>query len=428
MFKYLFVNSFLYEISLYLIILILMPKMIYLTIFRGKYRKSLGQRFGRGFPRISKGDRKLVWIHAVSVGETKAIAPLAKKIKQEFDNPILLISNITETGHAEAQRSIPGADYHVYLPLDLSWIIRPIIKRVRPDLVILSETDLWFNFLRSVKETGATTVLVNGKLSNKSMKRYTIFRWFSRSLFSLIDLFCIQSQHYLERFKMVGISEDKIHVTGNLKFDGNVQKMSKGEVISWKQKLGIEKKDPVLVIGSTHDPEEKIMLDILPDIWSQFPALKVILVPRHPERFDIVANFLRQRHIPFVRYSQLDNPSAKVILMDAMGILQKCYQLADIAIVCGSYTPKVGGHNILEPSWYGVPVLFGPYMHTQPELVELVIESGAGIQVAQQELKPTILRFLTHPQQRLELGVSAIKLVSTLHGATDRTWEIIKKL
>ncbi len=423
--------SIFYDFALILIYLAALPKMLYMMLVHKKYRKSFLKRFGKDFPTINKGDRYLIWIHAVSVGETKAVVPLIKIIKAELDNPIIVVSNSTETGHAEAQRSIPFADYHVFLPHDFGWIMRPLVKSVAPDLVILCESDYWFNFFKAAKAGGAKIALVNGKLSERSMERYSKVPFFTKKLFSFLDVLCVQNRHYFERFEKIGVPAEKLLITGNLKLDENYPKLSEEQLIGWKEQLGIHADDQVLVAGSTHDPEEKLVLSLLNRLWTQYPKLKAVIVPRHPERFNEVAGLIQRQNIPFVRFSQLNGskpPTAKVILIDAMGLLRKCYQLANIAIVGGSFTHRVGGHNILEPSWYGVPVIFGPHMHSQPELDELAQEYMSGIQVDANHVEQAVMRLLKEPEKRELLGSAGLKLVSDMHGATSKTWVAIKPL
>lgn len=418
--------SFFYEISLILLGLAALPKMLYMRLLHNKYRQSFSKRFGKDFPRIEKNGRYLIWIHAVSVGETKVAASMVKMLKAELNNPLIVVSSVTETGHAEAQRSIPLADHHVYLPFDFGWIMKPIIKKVSPDLVILCESDFWYNFLNTAKKQGAQVALINGKISEESMKLFKKAAWFSERLFALIDVFCIQNRHYKERFEDLGVPPEKITVTGNMKFDDACPQLTPEQLNAWKKQLGIREGDQVLVIGSTHDPEEKQFLALLQDLWQDHPKLKVILVPRHPERFNEVASIIQRQNISFQRFTSMNGQDpVKVILMDAMGLLRKCYQLADVALVGGSFTNKVGGHNIMEPSWYGVPVLFGPFMHAQPELVELVEEYGSGEQVGMGNLGIVLDNILKNAEKRQSLGKAGLKLVSDMNGATRKTWQVI---
>lgn len=410
-----------YDLFLFLIALVALPKLLFQMAFHKKYRNSLMQRFGIGFPKIEKGNRKLIWVHAVSMGETKAIASLAKQLKKESGDAVLIFSTVTETGLAEGKKSLPEADYHVFLPFDFAWIINPIVKQVKPDQVILCETDFWYNFLRTSKKVGAHIAVVNGKISERSMNRFMKFRSFTDKVFAQIDRFCVQSSHYRDRFLKLGVPEEKIVVTGNIKFDSHFPKLSSEELLEWKGKLGIKPDDHVLVAGSTHDPEEKIILDACKEVWKADPHLKVLIVPRHPERFDEVAQLLKRRGVEFSRYSEDCSHETPVVLVDAMGVLRQCYQLATLAIVAGSYTPKVGGHNIVEPCWYGVPVLFGPHLHSQPELLEIVKEYHAGWQVEKEQLAESIKTLLLDPKQREELGGSGTRLVTDLKGATKKT-------
>lgn len=420
----------LYECVLWIAALLLLPKLLYQMIWKGKYRTSFSQRLGIGFPLFLPQDgRKRVWIHAVSVGETKAVAALARKIKASPGNPLLIITTTTETGLAEAKRSIPQADAYAHLPFDLYWIISRAVKRIRPHLVILCESDFWYNFLRCSRNQGAHVAVVNGKISERSLQRFLRFSWFSRPLFACIDRFCVQNQLYAQRFDQLGVPATKITVTGNMKFDDAMQALSPADLLAWKARLGIQLDDQVLVVGSTHDPEEAMILDSLSSVWAAFPRLKVFFVPRHPDRFSQVAALLKQKGLSFARFSEEPiDPTAKVVLIDAMGVLRSCYQVADIALVAGSFISRVGGHNIVEPSAYGVPVLFGPCMHTQTELVDLVKEYGAGIQVTIDQLPQQLIELLGHPEKRKALGLKGKELIAATQGATDRTWKVLEKL
>jgi len=422
--------SVLYDLVLALLGLLLFPWFLFRRVIYGKYRHSFWLRWGWRFPRISKGDRQLVWVHAVSVGETKAVAQLVTMIKERLGDPIIVVSSITETGHAEAQQSIPQADHYCYLPIDFSWNVRSALARVVPDLVIITETDLWYQFLKYSKWAGARIVLANGKISERTMKRLRWARFFCRRLVRLVDLFCVQVDLYKERFSALGVPEEKLVVTGNIKFDSHYPAWGEEKLASWRKQLGIASGDNVLVIGSTHDPEEKLLLPVLEEVWEQCPQVKVLLAPRHPERFDSVASLLRHKGISSVRYSEIETKKGneQIILVDVMGLLQQCYQLADVAIVAGSYTPKVGGHNILEPSWYGVPVIFGPHMHAQPELVNLIMQYDAGISVPLEQLADQLMTLFTHPEVRHQFGNHGLELVANIQGATKRTLEAMSRL
>lgn len=383
-------------------------------------RQNLPERLGRRFPKIEKKGQKLVWLHAVSLGETKAIAPLAKRIKEAW-NPLIIVSTITETGLAEAKKSIPFASAHLFLPYDLSWIIRPIIRETSPDLMLLSETDFWPNFLRAGKEAGAKIALVNGKLSERSTGRYRRLAWAAQKyVWPSIDLFCVQSETYKQRFEQVGVPGERLVVTGNIKQDRPIAPLCKEE---WRRKFGIEPGERVLVAASTHDPEERLILQAVKGI----PRLKLLLAPRHPERFQEVGELLQSEGVPFQRYSTSGKPE-KTILIDQMGLLDPCFQIADLALVGGSFTDRVGGHNILEPCAYGTPVLFGPHMHAQPDMTALIREYGAGRQIAAGQLRTEIEALLEQPAERAQMGQAGLKLMADSRGATERTFSAILRL
>jgi len=414
--------SFFYDLVLSVLSL---PSFGFLYFFKKKYRTSLMQRFGFDFPEVDKKNKPLIWIHAVSVGETRAIASLAKMLKGDYT---LLISSITETGHEEAKRTLAFADYHVFLPLDISFIIKPILKRVNPDFVLISETDLWFQFLKASKNNGAKIMLVNGKVSDRSAKRLQWVPFFSKKLYGLIDFFCVQNKIYSERFLFLKVPGDKIAIIANLKFDEEVAVLEIQEIELFKKKLGINSNSKVLVVGSTHEPEEKIILNALEPIFKKYSDLKVLIVPRHPGRFNEVEKELILLNLPFCRYSKTENCNQKIVLIDAMGLLRKCYSVATIAIVGGSFIQRVGGHNILEPLAYRVPVLFGPYMHSQPDFSELVLNHQAGVQVKEEDLKNVVDDLLVNPERCFMLGDSGFKLISQFKGSTKLTLELFRKL
>lgn len=423
-----FLFSFFYDCCLTILSLLILPKLLYMRFVHGKYKETLSKRLGYGFPDIAKKGRKLIWIHVVSVGETRAMIPLIKAIRSDYPDAILIISSITETGHAEAKRSIPFADHHVYLPFDFSWIVRPIVAQCKPDLVIVCESDFWYHFLTEAKKQGAHLALVNGKVSEKSFKRYGYFSWFTRHLFNPFDLLCVQNGTYKKRFEKLGLPAEKIHVTGNLKFDDRALFLNPEQLKVWKEKLGIHGETPILTVGSTHEDEEKMIIDLLPPLWITFPNLKVLLVPRHPERFNVVAGLLQKHGIPFQRYTDKGFLHAPLVLVDAMGQLRNCYQVSTLAIVAGSFVSHIGGHNILEPLWYGVPVIFGPYMHAQQDLVSLVSEYEAGIQIPAAQLEPLITHFIQDKAYSTQLGENGKRLLDSVQGSTERTWKIIRHL
>jgi len=414
--------NFLYQVVLGFGLLFYLPKLL----FRKKEGASLSERFGVSFNGMKKTKPMLIWIHAVSLGETKAVAPLAKMLKDHYGSEAqFVISSGTETGRAEVQKAIPFCDVSLYLPLDFSWVMKPLVTRLKPDLVLITETDLWANFLRLCKKQGAQCYLVNGELSERSTKRYEAVPFWTRHVFSAFDLICAQSTHYRDRYVKLGVPMEKLFVTGNIKLD-QVHPVAP-DITQWRESLGFTGSDQILTIGSTHDPEERWFLELLDGLWNELPNLKVILVPRHPERFDDVAQLLDECGQPYKRYSHASNEPFRILLVDEMGVLKKCYQISDVSLVAGSYVESVGGHNILEPSEYAKPVIFGPCMQAQPELLELCLSYEAGIQVPMQDLNKTLRQLLNDAGEKQRLGLNGRRLIEDNRGATKRTFNQMMK-
>lgn len=423
--------SFLYELGISLLALVNLPKIGYQMLIHKKYLSSFKSRLWPSILKKEKGDF-LIWIHAVSLGETKAIAPIAKLLKNRYPHAKFIISSVTETGHVEAIKAIPFANQQIYLPFDFSWITKPLLNKAKPDLVLLSESDFWYNFLRYAKKNGALLAIANGKLSEKSTNRFQKVTKLSQSLFSLFDLVCVQSFQHEDRFRRVGVSSNKLLVTGNIKFDAEYPLLSKDETAHLLMQLGIAPHDIVLTIGSTHHPEEEQFLPILQCLWKKFPHLKVLLTPRHPERFKEIVQFLRKRSVAFLSFTELTNgkkpENKQLIVMDVMGQLKNCYQISDLAIVAGSYATHVGGHNILEPCGYGVPSIFGPYMFGQMELLQLVLENQAGLQIPLENLESTLEELIQNPNKRQEIGQAGKRLMEQNRGASQRTVSAIQRI
>lgn len=418
---------FFYELGIHLLASISFPFLLYKALTEGKYRRSFPCRLGLGFPKIQKGDRECFWVHAVSVGETKAIAPFVKCLRQKHPEALIVFSNITETGHAEAIRSVPHADHHVYLPFDFSYIVRPLLKKLRPDHVFLCETDFWFNFLKAAKDFGAHISLLNGKLSERSLKRFSKVSFFSKHLLSLPDQFFVQSPLHKKRFEKVGVCKEKISAMGNFKLDSEVIPLCDQEREQWKKTFALQEGEFVLTLGSTHAPEEEILFKELKKVWKTYPSLKVLLAPRHPERCPQIKELMKKEGIPFIPYSKMEEKTGNewVVLIDCIGLLRTCYQLSDVAVVAGSYTEKVGGHNILEPCFYGVPAICGPHMHSQLDFLDLFKEYSVGWQVPKESFAEKVRELLASSEKRREMGQRGLQAVESGKGATKRTYEKI---
>lgn len=398
--------SFFYDLFLAAYSLAFLPKW-----WSEKYR--VRREFS--MPEIEKGARPLIWVHAVSVGETKAVCRLARRLKDHY-HATLVFSCITGTGYAEAKKSAPFADYHVFLPLDFSWTMKKLIGKCKPDLVIITETDFWFHFINYCKEEGAVVALVNGKISNRSFHRLSYFPFLAHRLFSPLDLFAVQNSLYAERFHLLGVPMEKIFSIPNLKYDDTPPPFDHEVLETFRAMLGVTSDNPIVVAGSTHEGEELPVVEAF--LKAKIPHSKLLLVPRHPERFARVAEQLEREGISF---SVLSSGSLveSIVLIDAMGLLRQCYAIGTIAVVGGSFVPGIGGHNILEPAFYHLPVLFGPHMEGQPEMVEIVKKFEIGKQLSESELS-----------ENLQFSVSSEKFISALssiQGGVSQTFEQILK-
>lgn len=294
--------------------------------------------------------------------------PIYEKLQEHYPEADYYFSSATKTGHQEAKRSLPKGRGYFFLPVDLSWVMRRFVRHLRPNLLILSESDFWLNLMQEVKSQKGKVVLLNGKISEKSTRRFATVP--SKRLFDQIDLYLIQNSTYASRFQSLGIPNERITITGNLKLAIEPKTLTPEEKASFRSQFGFNADDPVITVASTHDGEEELIISRIPNTY------KILLAARHPERFPSLKT----------RY-QVD---PRVIVVDKMGILSSCFQVSELAIVGGSFIPGVGGHNIFEPIQAGIPVLFGPFMETQPDLVEMVLNGKAGIQTQAETLDQAI--------------------------------------
>ncbi len=436
-----------YSLLLFLFLFFSSPYFLFRMVTKGKYKRGLRQRLGfipplctgAGFiPEINNKD--IIWVHAVSVGEVIAASPIIDAIRKRFPKYSFLISTVTDTGQDMAKRAISDPKEIIYFPLDFKWIVNKVLKVIQPRLFIMVETELWPNFIREAKRREIPLAVVNGRISPGSYKGYRIIKPFLKKVLSNIDLFNMQSELDKERIISLGAPEERVCTTGNVKFDGLKTEIPDRERLA--EELEISSQDLVLIAGSTHPKEEEIILDIYQKAKEEFPNLKLILAPRHPERIPEVRAICKSKNLSYICRSQITagTPTdvgvgspvtdyrSPVILLDTIGELAKFYSLATIVFVGGSLV-SVGGHNILEPAALGKPPLFGPYMHNFMESARLLKEGGGGIQVKdKEELLRNILDLLRSPEKREKIGKKAQKVIKKDQGASERIVELIGKL
>jgi 3-deoxy-D-manno-octulosonic-acid transferase len=395
----------------------------------GKYRAGLAERFGRVPERIRTGDpRPAVWIHAVSVGEVLAISGLVAALRRAMPDYRIVISTTTYTGQKVARDRF-GAENVFYFPLDFAFCIRPYVKALRPALIVVAETEFWPNFLRVVSGSGARVAVVNARISDRSFPRYRRWRGLLSRVLSYVDLFLAQSEEDARRLREISAAAQRVHVSGNLKFD--VKPPEETPVVT---ELGSAISEcgagPVIVAGSTVEGEEEPILAAFEKIRGQYPQALLILAPRHKERFSAVNEHLSRSSVPFVARSAMNGNSplaGSVLLLDSLGELASVYALADVAFVGGSLVPR-GGHNILEPAHWGVATVVGPHTENFRDIVGIFRQADA-VRVAQPEdLADVLLELLRNDEGRRGLGQRARKVVEEQMGATERTLEALRAL
>ena len=421
-----------YSALLYVISVFFFPYMGVKLMLSGRGRQGIRQRFGSfedGF--FKARGAKTVWVHAVSVGETLAAVPLVKALKEKRPDVAVYFSTVTETGNKVAADNLGGIAKVFYFPFDFPFSVRRTLKGLGPDIFVLVETEIWPNLLRELKRQAIPAVMVNGRISPRSYKGYSRARFFMRRVLELPCSFGMQTQRDAERITSLGAPAGRVSVTGNIKFDQACKSLGdKGPGLFTRAGLGLPEKAVVLVAGSTHEGEEVEVLKAYRLILQKYPDAFLVLAPRHPERLSRVEALLKGSGLDHHLKSQLTGERLQapvVILLDTMGELAALYRVATVAFVGGSWAP-VGGHNVLEPAAFGVPVFFGPHMHNFSEPGSMLRECGAGIEVADGEhLAAEAVRIIEEPGRMDALGRAAKEVLRRNRGALDRNVGLIER-
>ncbi len=395
---------------------------------RKKSLRSVVERFGRLPQSIHQPRPGAIWIHAVSVGEVLAVAPLLPLLRQRFPERRILISTTTDTGQELAASKLQ-TDGTFYNPLDFAFACRRALRAIQPSLVIIAETEFWPRFLREARLAGARVVIVNGRISDRSFGGYYFWRRSMRGVLSHVDRFLMQSEEDARRVQQIGAPPERVVVAGNLKYDLALPASSR--LAAWLEgELARQHRRPVIVAGSVTAGEEALVLMAFGIIQGQWPQALLVLAPRKPERFDAAASLIEESHRKFVRRSQLSlsaalDESASVFLLDSVGELAGLYRLADAVFVGGSLVPA-GGHNILEPAAFGKPPVFGPSMENFREMAGAFLKAGAGLQVrTPEDLGVAWIELIQDGARCEQLGRAARDLVERSRGATARSLEHI---
>ncbi|MBI5238159.1 MAG: 3-deoxy-D-manno-octulosonic acid transferase [Deltaproteobacteria bacterium] len=419
----------LYEILANISFAALTPYFILKMLTVRKYRDGIPERFGfiqdEKLRRLEPGP--VIWIHAVSVGETKAVIPLLRLIKESHPEAKILFSTITKTGNDVAKKECAGLmDSLIYFPLDLSWAVGRVIRQTRPGLFIVVEKEVWPNTYRGLHAEAVPIIVVNGTISDKSFRRFLRLGFFFRPIFGMISSYCARTEEDMRRAIASGVEKDRALCPGNVKFDLNPPPFNGNLPHALKTTLGISEGDVVFAAGSTHRGEEEIIIDAYKRLAREFGNLKLVLAPRHPERFNEAENLFKKAGIPYARRTSGD-PPANAVLLDTIGELMAVYSISDIAFVGGSIVQGIGGHNLLEPAFFSKPVIYGPHLTAYLAMAELLESHGAGIRVKDgQGLYTELKKLLNDSALRRKKGEAAKKVVEANRGAARKTLKVIE--
>ena len=399
------------------------PWLLYQAARTSKYRDGFGAKFLGLVPQRSPTS-PCIWLHAVSVGEVNLLATLITEWRKRHPDWECVISTTTKTGYELARKKYSGHAVY-YCPLDFTWAVRRAVRRVRPTLLVLAELELWPNLIQIAKQEGVKVAVINGRVSEKSFRGYMRVRPLVARVLRQIDLIAAQNEQYASRFRALGAPASNVHLTGSLKFDGALTNRDNPATQRLAALAGFAPGDIVFLAGSTQDPEEQLAIEAFQQLSPNYPELRLVIVPRHPERFEAVAKLLERSGMPWQCRSEIEahgpKPEARVLLVDSVGELGAWWGTASIAFVGGSLGTR-GGQNMIEPAAYGAAVSFGPNTRNFRDIVAALLEHDAAVVVRHgAELKHFIQRCLDEPQYAAALGDNARQLVQSNVGATAKT-------
>jgi 3-deoxy-D-manno-octulosonic-acid transferase len=425
--------------ALYTLILLLggiglLPHLLWRCLRGATYHRDLAERLGYGLVSSTtvQAASGCLWFHAASVGEVQGIRPIITKLHTCMPELPIVLSVFTPADKHLAQRIVPEAVGIFVLPLDLPWLMRRMMRRLRPCALIVQETELWPNLFRAAARQHIPVILVNGRLSPRAFRRYQWIRPLMRRVLADVALCLVQSEEGARRFQHLGMDARRLQVTGNTNIDRALLATAQPNPTHPLAPLVLGRR--LLVAGSTHEGEERVLLSVYRRLCVHYPDLLLVLAPRHLERVATVVRHVQAHDCRAVRRSQcedgqvVDLAGATVLVLDTMGELATLYSLCTVAFIGGSLVP-IGGHNALEPAVFAKPLLFGPYMHHFPELAALLQHAGGAAQVqGEAELYERLVYLLTHPEVSNTMGQCNLVALAANRGALERTSTAIKTL
>jgi 3-deoxy-D-manno-octulosonic-acid transferase len=421
----------LYNLVLCFGLVVALPALLPIALGSRKRRKTVLQRSGLiGLPAGDSASKDRIWVHALSVGEVISSVPLVKAFRAVFPDRDIWFSASTLTGLETARRELRAeAAALFYFPYDLIFSVKRIIRAVNPDVMVIVETDLWPNFLSEMERRGIPVFLVNTRLSARSFAGYRRLDFFFTPVFRKLTRICTQTRADADRFRRLGIPEEKIRVTGNIKFDNPIETLSKTDAEHLRRRLGIAPDRRIWVAGSTHDGEEEVLLKAFVRLERSFDGLVMILAPRNPERAPRVCEIARGLGLSAATLTRVETERPvrgfQVLVVDRIGLLKRLYGLGEAAFVGGSLVDR-GGHNLLEPAAQGIPVLFGPYISEFTAISKLLLEGGGALRVSNEEtLRRALAGLLADPSEARNMGARGRRVFERNKGSLDRTLAVI---
>ncbi|MEA3328139.1 MAG: 3-deoxy-D-manno-octulosonic acid transferase [Candidatus Omnitrophota bacterium] len=428
--------SIIYDLIYLVLAIFYLPYFFYRLLRDRRYAGGFLMRFGR-LPKKKQellSGRKVIWLHAVSVGEIISAQALIRALRNEFPGYSLVVSTVTSTGNQVARKMASPQDVVIYLPFDLSWIVKAVVDKINPVLFLILETEIWPNLINCLFKKEVPVALVNGRISASSFKGYQKARFLLRGILSKISLFCMQTKLGAERIISLGAPAERVKVSGNMKFDQpGLGQFSIEKIEQLRALLDLQNGSELFVAGSTHNGEEKALLDVYRNLNRRFPGLKLLIAPRHPERTSQIERLVSKYGFKPIRISQLLTHNAQrtthnspVFILDTIGQLRMLYALATVVFVGGSLLRR-GGQNLIEPAVLGKPVISGPHFFNFQDVGDMLISKNGAIVVKDKpELEKAVVELLDEPSKRLLLGQRAKEVVEANLGATDRCIELIK--
>lgn len=412
-------------------LVVLSPWLAWRAAATGRYRRGLAAKL-LGRVAVPNPDcRPVAWFHAVSVGEVHLLATLVPAFRRRHPDWLAVVSSTTDTGLAEGRNRFPDLPVIAW-PFDFSWAVGAALDAVKPSLVVLTEAELWPNFLRAAADRRIPVVVVNARLSPRSFSRLAKVAGLARRLlFRHVARFAVQEEEYADRLRSLGVPAAKLTVTGSVKYDGALKERATPATQRLAHLLATGGQT-VWLAGSTHAPEEAIVLAAFARLRPRFPHLRLVLVPRHPDRFEEVARLVERSGLPFVRRSRVKEPLAEmpaVVLLDTVGELGAAWGLADVGYVGGTLDGRRGGQSMIEPAGYGVPAAFGPHVWNFQDAARRLVEVGGAVMVPDAAaLEGELARLLDDADLRARMGAAARELVRRQQGATARTLDVLDEV